>query len=191
MEEYMDIIELKQMKEQIIILNRKLEEKVVVNEDLLRKIVKNKVSGINRYVGIMNSLSLLLIPFMIWACPFLGVSWWFCSVACLFVLTAIVYTNLMHRQLQANDLMNDDLLQVAQKLMKIKYRYFVWSKYSIPFAIVFLCWFFIEMQLTGRGNIISLGLASVCSIWVGYKQYRKIQCKLDDIRTEIEQFMKD
>lgn len=186
----MDTIELKQMKEQIVILNRKLEEKVVVNENLLRKIVKNKVSRINRYVGIMNSLSLLLIPFMIWACSFLGVSWWFCGMSCLFLLTAIVYTYLMHRQLQTNNLMNDNLLLVTQKLMKMKSRYFVWSKCSIPFAIVFLCWFFIEIQLTGRGNIISLGLASACSLWVGYKQYRKIQCKLDDIRKEIEQLMK-
>lgn len=187
----MDTIELKQMKEQIVILNRKLEEKVVVNEDLLRKIVKNKVSGINRYVGIMNSLSLLLIPFMIWACSFLGVSWWFCSMSCLFLLTAIVFTYLTHKQLQTNDLMNDDLLLVTQKLMKIKYRYFVWSKYSIPFVIVLLCWFFIEIQLTDRGNIISLSLASTCSLWVGYKQYRKMQCKLDDIRKEIEQLMEN
>ena len=63
MEEYIDTIELKQMKEQIAILNSKLDAEVVVNEKLLRKVIKNKVSGMNRYVGIMNSLALLLIPF--------------------------------------------------------------------------------------------------------------------------------
>lgn len=64
MEEYIDTIELKQMKEQIAILNSKLDAEVVVNEKLLRKVIKNKVSGMNRYVGIMNSLALLLIPFL-------------------------------------------------------------------------------------------------------------------------------
>ena len=50
MEEYIDTIELKQMKEQIAILNSKLDAEVVVNEKLLRKVIKNKVSGMNRYV---------------------------------------------------------------------------------------------------------------------------------------------
>ena len=58
-EEYIDTIELKQMKEQIAILNSKLDAEVVVNEKLLRKVIKNKVSGMNRYVGIMNSLDYL------------------------------------------------------------------------------------------------------------------------------------
>ena len=45
MEEYIDTIELKQMKEQIAILNSKLDAEVVVNEKLLRKVIKNKVSN--------------------------------------------------------------------------------------------------------------------------------------------------
>ena len=57
MEEYIDTIELKQMKEQIAILNSKLDAEVVVNEKLLRKVIKNKVSGMNRYyefIGIIT-----------------------------------------------------------------------------------------------------------------------------------------
>ena len=57
MEEYIDTIELKQMKEQIAILNSKLDAEVVVNEKLLRKVIKNKVSGMNRYVGITTMQS--------------------------------------------------------------------------------------------------------------------------------------
>ena len=58
MEEYIDTIELKQMKEQIAILNSKLDAEVVVNEKLLRKVIKNKVSGMNRrdyeFIGIIT-----------------------------------------------------------------------------------------------------------------------------------------
>lgn len=187
----MDTVEFKQMKEQIAILNRKLNEEVVVNKELLRKIVKNKVSGMNRYVGIMNSLALLLIPFYIWACSWLGVSWWFCGVFCLFLLTAIMHGYFTHKRLQTTDLMSDDLLVVAQKLVEMKSRYSIWRKFSIPFIIVLLCWFFIELQLVGRANIISFVIAGVLSIWVAYKQYHKIHSQLDDIQREIDELMKE
>ena len=125
MEEYIDTIELKQMKEQIAILNSKLDAEVVVNEKLLRKVIKNKVSGMNRYVGIMNSLALLLIPFFVWSCPYLGISWWFCSVFCLFLFIAVMHGYFTHKRLRTNDLMSEDLLVVARKLMEIKSLYLV------------------------------------------------------------------
>ena len=74
----------------------------------------------NRYVGIMNSLALLLIPFYIWACPYLGISWWFCSVFCLFLFIAVMHGYFTHKRLRTNDLMSEDLLVVARKLMEIK-----------------------------------------------------------------------
>lgn len=191
MEEYMDTVELKQMKEQIAILNRKLDEKVIVNEKLLRKVVRNKVAGMNRYVGIMNSLALLLIPFYIWACPYVGISWWFCGVACLFLSIAIAYGHFTHKRLRTNDLMSEDLLVVARKLMEIKNRYSTWRKFSIPFIIVFLCWLFIELQLAGRGHFIGFGVGIVSSSWVTYKQYRKMQRRLDEIQQEIDELMKE
>ena len=40
MEEYIDTIELKQMKEQIAILNSKLDAEVVVNEKLYVRLLK-------------------------------------------------------------------------------------------------------------------------------------------------------
>ena len=49
MEEYIDTIELKQMKEQIAILNSKLDAEVVVNEKLLRKVIKNKPARGHRH----------------------------------------------------------------------------------------------------------------------------------------------
>lgn len=186
----MDTIELKQMKEQIAILNRKLDEEVVVNEKFLRKVVRNKVSGMNRYVGIMNSLALLLIPFYIWACPYLGISWWFCGASCLFLSIAIAHGYFTHKRLRTNDLMSKDLLVVTRKLLEIKSRYSTWRKFSIPFIIVLLCWLFIELQLAGRGNIIGFGIGLVFSFRAGYKEYRKIQCRLDEIQQEIDELMK-
>lgn len=191
MEEYMDTIELKQMKEQIAILNRKLGEKVVVNEKLLRKVIRSKVSGMNRYVGIMNLLALLLIPFYIWACPYLGISWWFCGAACLFLFIGIMHSYFTHKRLRTTDLMSEDLLVTARKLMEIKSRYSTWRKFSIPFIIVFLCWCFIELQWAGRSNFIGFGIAIVFSSWTTYKQYRKMQRRLDEIQQEIDELVKD
>ena len=191
MEEYIDTIELKQMKEQIAILNSKLDAEVVVNEKLLRKVIKNKVSGMNRYVGIMNSLALLLIPFYIWACPYLGISWWFCSVFCLFLFIAVMHGYFTHKRLRTNDLMSEDLLVVARKLKEIKSRYSIWRKFSIPFIIILLCWLFIELQLAGNSNIIIFCVSLIFSFREGYKQYHMMQRKLDEIQQEIDEIMKE
>lgn len=189
MEEYMDTIELNQMKEQIAILNRRLNEEIVINKELLRKIVKNKVSSMNRYVWIMNSLALLLIPFYIWGCSWLGISWWFCGIFCLFMLVAIIYTYIIHSRLCVNDIMNEDLLGVAKKVIKLKASYSCWRKFSIPFIVILMCWFFIELQLVGRSNIISFGIGLVYSSWVAFKQYRKMQRTLDAIQQEINELL--
>ena len=145
----------------------------------------------NLYVGIMNSLSLLLIPFYIWACPYLGISWWFCSVFCLFLFIAVMHGYFTHKRLRTNDLMSEDLLVVARKLMEIKSRYSIWRKFSIPFVIILLCWLFIELQLAGNSNIIIFCVGLIFSFREGYKQYHMMQRKLDEIQQEIDELMKE
>lgn len=191
MEEYMNTDDLKEMKEQIAILNRKLNKEVEVNEKLLRKVLKNKVSGMNWYVGIMNSLALLLIPFYFWACPYLGISWWFCSASSIFLFTAIMHGHFTHKRLQAKNLMNEDLLVVSRKLKEIRLRYANWQKYSLPFVAILLCWLYVEFYLAGRGNIISFVITIIVSVWAAIKSYRRLQRTLDEIQQEIDELMRE
>ena len=69
----------------------------------------------NRYVGIMNSLALLLILVLYLGMSLVwGISWWFRSVFCLFLFIAVMHGYFTHKRLRTNDLMSEDLLVVAQ-----------------------------------------------------------------------------
>lgn len=112
---------LEQMKEQLNLLKSKLDKETMINERLLRKAMKDKVSSLNHDAIVIAIVAILGIPYCTWVfASMVNVSWWFTIVTDLFMLTAVIYTYYCHKDLNAKDLLNGNLIEVSRKVARMR-----------------------------------------------------------------------
>ena len=89
-----DSKELLEMKEQLLLLTRKLEKETIVNERMIRRSMKEKADRLNRRLIVEIIVCLIMIPFVICVLPnFSKVSMPFCifSAGFLYLPSCIIF----------------------------------------------------------------------------------------------------
>lgn len=177
--------QIRQMKEQLALLHKKLDEKATINEKLLKQVETGKLSEINQHTSRWNSASLLLIPFFIWACSFLGLSTWFCIASCIYLLAGVLYTHRTNRLLSDKELNNKNLLEIGESIVKMKRYNAAWAKFGTLVSFIFLCWMSVELS---KRNIYSLLIVVPSVGWYTWKRQRKFYRRLNEIQQEIKDY---
>jgi len=183
-------IGLEQMKKQLSALKSKLDKETIVNDRLMRSIMNQKMKKINRERWIISSIILLGIPYCTWCFMFLlNMSVWFTVVTDVFMLVALIYTYLMHKDTKASELMKGNLIEVSRKMIKIKRMQANWLKFSIPFVVIWMAWFVIE-NLNGidaKYVIIGGSVGAVIGAFFGTMSYRRTRRMATEVIQQIEE----
>ena len=183
-------IGIEQMKEQLSMLKSKLDKEMIVNDRLMRSIMNQKMKKINRERWIISSIILLGIPYCTWCFMFLlKMSFVFTIVTDIFMLVALVYTYLMHKDVKTNELMEGNLIEVSHKMIKIKRMQANWLKFSIPFVVVWMSWFVIENMngIDAKYIIIGGSVGAVIGACIGTMSYRRTRRMATEIIKQIEE----
>lgn len=135
-----DTYGLEEMKEQMLLLKKKLEQQKIVNDKMLRSAMKKKLYGLNRKVRVMFIVGIFVA---IWAPGYftlVGFTPLFCAATTLMLLFSAFKTFQYHRKLWKLKLSESNLLELAQELALLRTRYKNWYKFAWGMIIPWLAW---------------------------------------------------
>ncbi len=187
--------ELEQMRTQIVILKQKLEQQTIVNEMHIRNSMKSKISDLNRTV-------LGTIFAGIFAVVFAPTTFYIqgCSPAFV-VATAVMLSVCLGLTIaqkisigKMRDLSQDNLVETARKLSKVRTHYKEWYKIAIPMILVWGGWMIHEMveilgvdSPTAIGFYCGAGVGFIIGGIVGARINRKVIRQANEILSQIEE----
>jgi len=194
METNKDMQELEQMRKQMDILKQKLDKQEIVNQQMLRHTMKSRMSWINKY----RWISLMAIPFVA-LCFLLMVhdrliSWWFYA----FTVGVVAVSSIMDffvNRLSDKSIMNENLLELSQKLVKMKKIRKTQTIIGLIVVALWVAWLMYEVYTHGSNNIseeyakimmISMGVGALIGGSIGVSIYLKMQRTNDDLIQQIE-----
>ena len=190
--------ELEEMRSQISILKDKLEKQNIINEQHLRRSMKSMISDINRTVRATIVAGVFAAVF----CPIyfhgMGCSLAFVLVTSLMLAVCLVLTIMQKIYLGRLDLSQDNLVDAAQKLSKVRTHYKEWYKIALPMIVIWMSWLLYEM-------IGTMGIDTPYAIWfyvgvvvgaviggfIGVRINRKVVRKANEILSQIEELRKE
>lgn len=184
--------ELEEMKQQMLLLKKKLEQQKIVNEKMLRSAMKKKLYGLNRKV---RGIFIEGILVAIWAPGFLtlvGFTPLFCAATTLMLLFSAFKTFQYHRKLWRLNLSESNLIELAEELTLFRTRYKAWYKFAWGMIIPWIVWMGYEAtKIFGEGLVWYIGGAAIGLIiggLVGTRMNNNIIRRTDELLGQIEEY---
>lgn len=193
MEDYKEMDEWAEMKQQIQLLKEQLSNEPIVNDRLIRASMQNKLSKLKKDRRIAIGMMVFLIPYIIWTLRFLlDLSWTLTGVTACFFLIALFYDMESYRGIRSEALLDKDLVEQNRKLLVLKKRNNRWLRFGIPFVCVWLFWFVGELLEHSSGTVLQGTLAGgiaglLIGGGIGYRKYKKGQRLIDEILMQIDE----
>ena len=187
--------ELEQMRTQIGMLKQKLEQQAIVNDTHIRNSMKSKISDLNRtilgtiFAGIF-AVIFAPVTFYIQGCSLIFVIATAIMLAVCLGLTIVQKINLGSMM----DLSQDNLVETARKLSKVRTHYKEWYKIAIPMILVWGGWMIYEMvntigieSPTAIGFYCGAGVGLLIGGIIGCRINRKVVRQANEILAQIEE----
>ena len=187
--------ELEQMRTQIGMLKQKLEQQAIVNDTHIRNSMKSKISDLNRTIGatiFAGIFAVIFAPvtFYIQGCSLIFVIATAIMLAVCLGLTIVQKINLGSMM----DLSQDNLVETARKLSKVRTHYKEWYKIAIPMILVWGGWMIYEMvntigieSPTAIGFYCGAGVGLLIGGIIGSRINRKVVRQANEILAQIEE----
>ena len=187
--------ELEQMRTQIGMLKQKLEQQAIVNAPHIRNSMKSKISDLNRtilrtiFAGIF-AVIFAPVTFYVQGCSLIFVIATAIMLAVCLGLTIVQKINLGSMM----DLSQDNLVETARKLSKVRTHYKEWYKIAIPMILVWGGWMIYEMvqvlgieSPTAIGFYCGAGVGLLIGGIIGARINRKVVRQANEILAQIEE----
>ena len=187
--------ELEQMRTQIGMLKQKLEQQAIVNDTHIRNSMKSKISDLNRtilgtiFAGIF-AVIFAPVTFYVQGCSLIFVIATAIMLAVCLGLTIVQKINLGSMM----DLSQDNLVETARKLSKVRTHYKEWYKIAIPMILVWGGWMIYEMvntigieSPTAIGFYCGAGVGLLIGGIIGCRINRKVVRQANEILAQIEE----
>lgn len=187
--------ELEQMRTQIGMLKQKLEQQAIVNDTHIRNSMKSKISDLNRtvlgtiFAGIF-AVIFAPVYFYVQGCSLIFVIATAVMLAVSLSLTIVQKINLGSMM----DLSQDNLVETARKLSKVRTHYKEWYRIAIPMLLVWIGWMIYEMVNTiGIESPIAIGFYCGAGVGlliggiIGFRINRKVVRQANEILAQIEE----
>ena len=187
--------ELEQMRTQIGMLKQKLEQQAIVNDTHIRNSMKSKISDLNRTIGatiFAGIFAIIFAPvtFYVQGCSLIFVIATAIMLAVCLGLTIVQKINLGSMM----DLSQDNLVETARKLSKVRTHYKEWYKIAIPMILVWGGWMIYEMvntigieSPTAIGFYCGAGVGLLIGGIIGSRINRKVVRQANEILAQIEE----
>jgi hypothetical protein len=186
--------ELEDMRAQIAILKDKLDKQTIVNDTHIRNSMKSKRSEMTRTIGITIFAGVLAIPYCIGVFCYMGLSPVFIAATGLMLAVCVWLTIKQQLTLKGLDFSQCKLLEVAEKLNKVKVHYHEWIKIALPMLIIWFSWLMYEVithcgieEPMTMGFCVGAAIGGVVGGIVGYRTNRKIVRKSTEILEQIDE----
>lgn len=187
--------ELEQMRTQIGMLKQKLEQQAIVNDTHIRNSMKSKISDLNRTVlgtifAVIFAVIFAPVYFYVQGCSLIFVIATAVMLAVSLWLTIVQKINLGSMM----DLSQDNLVETARKLSKVRTHYKEWYRIAIPMLLVWIGWMIYEMVNTiGIESPIAIGFYCGAGVGlliggiIGFRINRKVVRQANEILAQIEE----
>lgn len=187
---------MEELKQQFAILTDKLESQEINNERLLRTVMKTKMKSINKYYYWVLFLGLLVIVFCFQSFYNEGRISLLFYVSTLLLAVLDTMGGIIINKIGNNQWQEADLLTARQTLVQMMQRRKKVELVSIPFAIIWLSVFSLEVFRSSTDEmmiyVVITGLmGGLIGMGIGLLAYRKMQRTNDELIREIDQLKKD
>ena len=185
--------ELEEMRSQVAILRQKLDKQTIISDIHIRNSMNTKRSDMTRTIAATIVLGLLSIPYSSFIFYKFGFSLYFIVASALMVAVCCGITIKQRCTLKNLDFSQGNLLDVAEKLNKIKTHYHEWFKIAIPLLLVWSTWLFyegftyMEPSPIQRGFFTGAVIGLVIGGIIGLLINRKIVKKSTEILAQISE----
>lgn len=184
--------ELEEMKQQMLLLKKKLEQQKIVNEKMLRSAMKKKLYGLNRKVRVIFIVGILVT---IWAPGYftlVGFTPLFCAATALMLLFSALKTFQYHRKLWRLNLSESNLIELAEELTLLRTRYKNWYKFAWGMLIPWIVWMGYEAtKIFGEELVWYIGGSAIGIIiggLIGTRMNNNIIRRTDELLEQIEEY---
>lgn len=189
--------ELEEMREQVAILKKKLDKQTIISDTHIRNSMTSKRSDMTRTITATIIAGLFAVPYCTWIFWKFGFSLYF-IIATDIMLAVCIGINIQQRFTLKNlDFTQGNLIDVAEKLNKLKTHYHEWIKIAIPMILIWVSWMayeaFTKMEPSPiqTGFITGAGIGIIIGGFIGHRINQKIVRKSTEILKQIEELQKD
>jgi len=181
--------ELEGMKLQIAELKSRLDDQEIINEKVMRKAMRDKVSWMKRQYYIMMIVAVVGIPYTFWAFSWIGMSIEFSVITVLFFCVAAIYTYYSQNAAINSNLMEESLIEVSHKMIRMKKLNARWLWFGVPFIICWLGWFVYEIGGMANAKPMLIGglVGGVIGAIIGIHNYCKYRKKINEVLSQIKE----
>ena len=190
-----DFNELDDLRRQINDLKNKVDQQGRLNEDLVKKTIQSKMRGVHSIIVKLAILVVLLIPFYIMLKYQIGLSWPITIFTIVFLIASVTSDYFINRMDVSH--MGDDLVETANKLVKMKKNRVIGQRIGIGVAVIWLAWFGYEyfklnsVYGTGVawGSIAGIIVGAIVGGLIGLRIFNKMQRTNDEMIDQINELM--
>ena len=192
-----DFNELDDLRRQINDLKNKVDQQGRLNEDLVKKTIQSKMRGVHGIIINLGILAVVCIPFYIMMKYQLGLSWPLIIFTILFLLASVTSDYFINRMDVSH--MGDDLVETANKLVKMKRNRVIGQRIGIGIAIIWLAWFCYEYfklnsvygPAAAWGSIAGIIFGAAIGGFIGLHIFNKMQRANDEMIDQINELTRE
>lgn len=187
--------ELEEMRSQIEILKGKLSKQDIINEKHITRSIKTNMSEIKRTVAASIIAGSLSLPYCTWIFYKFGFSLYFTIATCIMLAVCLIITIRQQYTLKKLDISQGNLIEVAEKLNKVKKHYHEWIKIALPIIVIWVSWLtyegltYMESGPIQTGFITGTIVGCVIGGIIGGRINRKIVKKSTEILNQIDELL--
>jgi MFS superfamily sulfate permease-like transporter len=157
----------------------------------------SKKSDMTRTITATIIAGLFAVPYCTWIFCKFGFSPYFIIATDIMLAVCIGITIRQRYTLMNLDFTQGNLVEVAEKLSKVKTHYHEWIKIAIPMLLIWVSWMAYEALTRMEPSPILMGFLSGAGIgiiiggFIGHRVNQKIVRKSTEILKQIEELQKD
>lgn len=134
--------ELRELRQQVEMLREMLGKEEIVSERMLRRTMSTKAGTLRRRSVVLIITALILIPYSLWAFPFLGLPPVIGYVVAAFALVAAIYDTILFYMLPDRLFSRGSLMEILSAAVRYKKMHLYWLFVGIPFLLLFVATFY-------------------------------------------------
>ena len=185
--------ELEEMRSQVAILKKKLDKQTIISDSHIRNSMTSTRSDMTRIIAATILVGVLSMPYCTWIFYKYGFSLYFIIASDIMLAVCVGLTIKQRCALKNLDFTQGNLVDVAEKLNKVKTHYHEWIKIALPMILIWVSWLAYEILTKMEPSPMQMGflLGSAAGVIIGgffgYRINRKIVGKSTEILKQIEE----
>jgi len=188
-----ELNELDDLRRQINDLKNKVDQQGRLNEDLVKKAIQGKMRGVHSIIMRLGILAVVCAPLYIMMKYQVGLSWPLTIFTIVFMLASVTSDYFINRIDVSR--MGDDLVETANKLVKMKKNRVIGQRINIGVAVLWLAWFcyeyFVLNSVYGTeaawGSMIGIIVGAALGGFIGMRIFNKMQRTNDEMIDQINE----